>query len=176
MTGLGVPPSAIDEVVAVVKAYTTRVGGGAFPTEEKGEIGQLLRDKGNEYGATTGRPRRCGWLDMVVLKHTAWLNGVDKIAITKLDVLDGFEKIKVCVAYEIEGERTEEFPPHYSDLLKAKPVYLEMEGWKKPIKGLKKKEELPKEARRYLDFIAENMEAELLLVSTGANRDETVIF
>ncbi len=176
MTGLGVPPSAISEVVAVVKAYTTRVGGGAFPTEDKGEFGVMLREKGGEYGATTGRPRRCGWLDLVVLKYAAWLNGFSKVAITKLDVLDGFEKIKVCVAYEIDGERTEEFPLHYADLLKAKPVYIEFPGWKKPVKGVRKREDLPKEAMEYINYIAEAIEAELLLVSTGANRDHTVTF
>ncbi len=176
MTGLGVPPGAIDEVVAVVKAYTTRVGGGAFPTEEKGEFGCMLREKGGEYGATTGRPRRCGWLDLVVLKYAAWINGFTKIAVTKLDVLDGFEKIKVCIAYEIDGERTEEFPLNYSDLIRAKPVYLELDGWKKPVKGVRKKEDLPKEALNYVNFIADNMNAELLLVSTGANREHTVMF
>ncbi len=176
LTGLGVPPSSVDKVVGVVKAYTTRVGGGPFPTEETGEVGNYLRDKGGEYGATTGRPRRCGWLDLVALRYAAWINGMTHIAITKLDVLDELETIKVCVAYEIDGEITEEFPVDHVKFLKAKPVFRELPGWKGSVRGVNKREDLPKEALAYVEFIAESMGVEVLLVSTGAERGDTVLF
>ncbi len=175
-TGLGVPPTAVDQVVGVVKAYTTRVGGGPFPTEETGAIGDELRNKGGEYGATTGRPRRCGWLDLVALKYAAWVNGLNYIAVTKLDVLDGFDTIKVCVAYEIDGEITEEFPTNHVSFMKAKPVYKELPGWSGSVKGISDRNKLPKEAVNYVNFIAENMGVKVLLVSTGAERRETVVF
>ncbi len=174
LTGLGVPKDAVDTIVGVVKAYTTRVGGGPFPTEEKGSIGELLRNQGHEYGATTGRPRRCGWLDLVALKFASWINGMTHIAITKLDVLDGFDTIKVCVAYEIDGEITEEFPTNPVDFAKAKPIYKELPGWKTPVKGISRWEDLPKEAAGYVEFIAEATDTKILLVSTGAERNETV--
>ena len=176
MTGLGVPKDAVEKVVGVVKAYTTRVGGGPFPTEETGKLGDFLRDKGHEYGATTGRPRRCGWLDLVALKFACWVNGLTHIAITKLDVLDGFDKIKVCVAYDIDGEITEEFPTDPVKFAEAKPVYRELPGWKGTVKGISKKEDLPKEARAYIEFVAEQLGVEIFLVSTGPERKETVLF
>ena len=176
MTGLGVPKDSVEKIVGVVKAYTTRVGGGPFPTEETGNLGDLLREKGGEYGATTGRPRRCGWLDLVGLKFAAWVNGLTHIAITKLDVLDGFEKIKVCVAYEIDGEITEEFPTDYVKFCKARPIYKELPGWNTPVKGKNKREELPKEALNYIEFIAEQLDVDIMLVSTGADRRDTVMF
>ncbi len=176
LSGLGVPIKAVDTVIGVVKAYTTRVGGGPFPTEETGEIGQCLRDRGGEYGATTGRPRRCGWLDLVALRYACWINGITHIAVTKLDVLDGFDSIKVCVAYEIEGERTEEFPTDMVSFSKARPVYRELPGWKGSVKGADRREKLPKEAVAYLEFIAESLGVKLFLVSTGSERKETVVF
>lgn len=175
-TGLGVGFNAIDAVVGVVKAYTTRVGGGAFPTEQNNEIGNYMREKGVEYGATTGRPRRCGWIDLVALKYASSVNGMTHIAITKLDVLDGLDSIKVCVAYNIDGEITEEFPLSYSKFERAKPIYREFPGWKKPVRGIRRKEDLPKEAMEYVDYIAQTMGVEILMVSTGPSREDTVFF
>lgn len=175
-TGCGVGLNAVDTVIGVVKAYTTRVGGGAFPTEQDNEIGLYMREKGGEYGATTGRPRRCGWLDLVALRYAAMINGMTHIAITKLDVLDGLDRIRVCIAYEIDGEVVDEFPLSYSKFERAKPIYKEFEGWDKPVKGIKRKKDLPSNAMRYIEYIAESMGVKVFMVSTGPSRDETVFF
>ncbi len=175
-TGCGVGLNAVDTVIGVVKAYTTRVGGGAFPTEQDNEIGLYMREKGGEYGATTGRPRRCGWLDLVALRYAAMINGMTHIAITKLDVLDGLDRIRVCIAYEIDGEVVDEFPLSYRKLERAKPIYKEFEGWDKPVKGIKNKNDLPSNAMRYIEYIAESMGVKVFMVSTGPSRDETVFF
>ena len=175
LTGLGVPLKAIDEVMGVVKAYTTRVGGGPFPTELKDEVGELIRKRGNEYGATTGRPRRCGWLDMVALKHAAMVNGFTTLAVTKLDVLDCFEKIKVCVAYEYNGSRLTEFPSSLTVLYNCKPVYEELPGWMKPTSNARKLQDLPSNARRYLDYISESLQIDISIVSTGPERSQTIV-
>ena len=174
-TGLGIPPGHIHRVIGISKAYTTRVGGGPFPTELEGEEGQRLRDRGGEYGATTGRPRRCGWLDLVALKHAAWLNGLTELTITKLDVLDTLEEIKVCVAYDIDGERTEEMPADLDTFSRAKPVYKSFPGWQGLVKGTTNWEDLPTQARTYLEFIEEALNIPIKMVSTGPDRVETVI-
>jgi len=180
-TGAGIGPGKIKKVIGVTKAYTTRVGEGPFPTELKGKEGDVLREAGSEYGTTTGRPRRCGWLDLVVLKYAKMVNGLTGLAVTKLDVLSGLEKIKICIAYEIDGKRTEHFPSSAEALEKAKPVYVEMRGWdkwnereaeeivKKGVKGL------PENARKYLEFIETHVGVPISIVSIGPGRDETIV-
>jgi len=175
LTGLGVGPSAIDEVVGVIKAYTTRVGAGPFPTELIDETGELLRKYGDEYGATTGRPRRCGWLDLVALRHAVRINGVNAIAVTKLDVLDHQDEIKVCTAYELDGEICEEVPLDLARLSDVKPVYRTFPGWKEETTGNTRYADLPPKVREYLDWIADDLGVKILLVSTGAKRDETIM-
>jgi adenylosuccinate synthase len=174
-TGTGLAPQALNNVVGVLKAYTTRVGSGPFPTELDGELGQRLRDVGNEYGATTGRPRRCGWLDLVASKYAKMLNGINYIALTKLDVLTGLEKIKVCVAYEYEGRVLETFPPEIKILENLTPIYKEFDGWDEDITNIKSFEKLPENAKRYLEFIAEELDIKYALISLGTDRDETII-
>ena len=175
LTGLGVGPRMIDEVIGVVKAYTTRVGAGPFPTELVDEVGERIRRIGDEYGATTGRPRRCGWLDLVALRHAVRINGVDSIAVTKLDVLDELPEIKVCVAYELEGDRLDEVPLDLANLAHVKPVYRTLPGWTSETTGLTSFEALPANARRYLEFVAEDLGVDIFLVSTGARREETIL-
>lgn len=175
ITGLGVGPRAIDEVMGVVKAYTTRVGEGPFPTELKDKVGEEMRRRGVEYGATTGRPRRCGWLDMVALKYAVQINGFTKLAITKLDVLDVFERIKVCVAYEYNGTRLTDFPSSLSVLSNCKPIYEELPGWVSPTSEIRDPDELPANARRYLDYISEMLHTPISIVSVGPERNQTLI-
>ncbi|HEX29127.1 TPA: adenylosuccinate synthase [Candidatus Poribacteria bacterium] len=174
LTGLGVGPRAIDEIMGVVKAYTTRVGKGPFPTELKDKTGQEMRRRGVEYGATTGRPRRCGWLDMVALRYAARINGFTRLAITKLDVLDAFDKIKVCVAYEYNGSKLTDFPSSLSVLSKCKPIYEDLPGWRSPIGGIKTLKDMPPNARRYLDYISERLETPISIVSVGPERNQTI--
>ncbi len=174
LTGLGVGPKMIDEVVGVVKAYTTRVGAGPFPTELIDDMGEKLRRKGDEFGATTGRPRRCGWLDLVSLRHAIRINGVESIAVTKLDVLDGLEEVKVCTAYELNGEEISEVPLDLSELVHVKPVYKTVPGWSDPSTGITEFDKLPENARKYLKFIADDLKVRICLISTGAKRKETV--
>lgn len=174
-TGTGLPPSKIDGVLAVSKAYTTRVGGGPFPSELSGALGDLLRERGNEYGATTGRPRRCGWFDAVVLRYAVRVNGVDTIALTKLDVLDACESVKICVGYRHKGGVVKEFPLEERLLADCEPVYEEMPGWHSSTAGLRSVEELPVKARRYLDRLVELVGRDFCLISTGAMRDETIV-
>ncbi|UCD16864.1 MAG: adenylosuccinate synthase [Candidatus Zixiibacteriota bacterium] len=175
LTGLGIGPKMIDEVIGIVKAYTTRVGAGPFPTELVDQLGDELRDAGGEYGTTTGRPRRTGWLDLVALRHACRINGVEKIAITKLDVLDRFEKIRVCVAYHLEGKDITELPLDPSALWDVKPVYRDFPGWQSNTCGLESFASLPKNTGDYLNFIAKEVEAEICLISTGARRCDTII-
>lgn len=174
-TGLGIGPRMVDEVVGVVKAYCTRVGAGPFPTELTGEICERLREKGQEFGATTGRPRRTGWLDLVALRHACRINGVDKIAVTKLDVLDDFKTIKACMAYEIDGVEVTEFPPLISTFERVRPVYREFPGWQTDTGAVTQFDQLPEEAQSYVRFMADQMGAEIKLVSTGAARSETIL-
>jgi adenylosuccinate synthase len=174
-----VGPRAIDRVVGVTKAYTTRVGAGPFVTELKDEIGMHLQNVGGEFGTTTGRARRCGWLDLVVVRHAVRLNGMTAMAVTKLDVLNDLETIKVCVAYEIDGERVENFPGNVSKVERAKPIYEELNGWKSwdgntaelCKKGLAA---LPKGLRDYLEYISKGAGAPVGIVSVGKGRDETI--
>jgi len=175
LTGLGVGPRMIDEVVGVVKAYTTRVGTGPFPTELIDDTGDHLRALGDEYGATTGRPRRCGWLDLVALRHTFRINGVDTMAVTKLDVLDESDEIKVCTHYELRGERLNQVPLDLAELNHVKPVYESLPGWKSDTTGVTKLGDLPQKAREYLNFIANDLDVSICVVSTGAKREETIM-
>ncbi len=175
LTGLGIGPKMIDEVVGVVKAYTTRVGSGPFPTELTNEIGRQLQTIGGEFGATTGRPRRTGWLDMVTLRHACRINGVEKLAITKLDVLDDIDKINICNAYRLNGQLIEQAPLDLGDLWNVEPVYMEFDGWKSSTTGMTKFGDLPANARKYLDYIAHELGAEISLVSTGPGRQETIV-
>ncbi|MFH1237275.1 MAG: adenylosuccinate synthase [Candidatus Aenigmatarchaeota archaeon] len=180
-TGAGVGPGRITNVVGVTKAYTTRVGEGPFPTEMKDDEGERLREAGCEYGTTTGRPRRCGWLDFVVLKYAKMVNGLTSLAITKLDVLSGMDKIKVCIAYEIDGKKTDRMPSTIEELEKAKPVYIELDGWPKWSEEEAKRiassglGALPEQARQYLKFIESKAGVPISIVSIGPGRDETIV-
>lgn len=174
-SGLGISPKHVNKIIAVAKAYTTRVGSGPFPTEEKGEVGIALREKGHEYGSTTGRPRRCGWLDLVALKYSFMVNDFDYIALTKIDVLDEFEEIKVAVAYSYKNGRLENFPPEPEVLEEVKPVYRTFKGWKKSTRGAKDIYTLPQEALDYIKFIEDFLEKPIWLISTGPARDEYIL-
>lgn len=174
-TGLGVPPQSITEVMGIVKAYTTRVGGGPFPTEERGEVGELLRKRGHEFGATTGRPRRCGWADTLVIRHAARVNGMTSMAITKLDILDTFDEIKICVGYKYNRKVYEEMPCELHILENAEPQYITMPGWKQSTVGIKKYDALPKKAQRYLEKLSKLCGVKPAIISTGPRRDETII-
>jgi adenylosuccinate synthase len=175
-SGCGIPPRRIDRFVGIVKAYTTRVGGGPFPTELHDAIGDHIRTAGKEFGTVTGRPRRCGWLDAVALRYTALLNGVDSIAVMLLDVLSQLDEIKLCEAYEIEGERTNEFAVPLDKLAKCKPVYRTFPGWKRDISCCRNVADLPNEARSYIDAITQYLQIPVKLCSVGPERDQTVIF
>ncbi len=172
--GSGVPSRYMNRVLGIVKAYSTRVGGGPFPTEQDNEIGQRIRDQGNEYGTVTKRPRRCGWLDAVAIRYTARLSGVDSICVMLLDVLSGLDELKICTDYEINGERTIRFPSHVDDLRMAKPVYETLPGWQDDITGVRKLDDLPENARLYLDRIMELIGVPIELVSVGPERDQTI--
>jgi adenylosuccinate synthase len=174
-TGSGVAPTRIGAVIGVSKAYATRVGGGPFPTELFDEEGQGIRDRGNEYGSTTGRPRRCGWFDAPVLRYASRLNGLSGVALTKLDVLSGLPRVNVCVAYEIDGVRREEVPLSLDEFEAAKPVYERMEGWKEDISSAREFGDLPKAAQKYVRTLEEVTGVEISLVSVGADRNETII-
>ncbi|MFH1374548.1 MAG: adenylosuccinate synthase [bacterium] len=175
LTGLGVGPRLIDEVIGIVKAYTTRVGAGPFPTELIDKTGEQLRNIGREFGASTGRPRRCGWLDLVILRHSIGVNGVDAIAVTKLDVLDDLDEIKVCIAYQLDGQTIDQVPLDLSRLDEVKPVYRTFPGWQTETTGITSFDQLPANARKYLSFIADDLKVKIALVSTGAKRTETIV-
>lgn len=174
-TGLGIPPTAISNIVGVVKAYTTRVGNGPFPTELTDEAGETLRATGAEFGATTGRPRRCGWLDLVALNYSVMINGIKEIALTKLDVLDDFDEIKICTEYEIDGKRTDMFPADCESLLKCKPVYKTLKGWKKKLHGTKNLSELPVETLDYFKEIESYTRAKIKIISLSPDRNDTIV-
>ncbi len=174
-TGLGIAPNTITEVMGIVKAYTTRVGSGPFPTELHDETGELLRMRGKEYGATTGRPRRCGWADTLVIRHAVRVNGMTSAAITKLDVLDPFDEIKICVGYKYNGKLYEELPSELSILEKGIPQYITMPGWKQSTVGIKKYEALPRGARNYVQKLCKLCGVKPAIISTGPRRDETII-
>ena len=174
-TGCGVPPTRIDGVLGVAKAYCTRVGTGPFPTEQHGPEGAQIRERGAEYGASTGRPRRCGWFDAVAVRYAVRVNGFDTLAITKLDVLDELEAVPVCTGYRFEGETLEEMPSDASILEACEPVYEMLPGWKTATAGVRDWAMLPENARRYVERLAGLVGAEIGLVSTGPDRDQTVI-
>ena len=174
-TGLGVGPRAIDGVMGVVKVYTTRVGEGPLPTELHDEMGTRLRDSGNEYGAVTGRPRRCGWYDAVAVRYGARVNGLDALALTKLDVLDGLEEIKICTAYRCGDRTLTEFPSDILQLAACVPVYETLPGWSEPTKGVRRFDDLPENAKRYIVRLEQVSGVSAALVSTGSERHDTIL-
>jgi adenylosuccinate synthase len=171
-TGVGIGPQRIDTIIGVAKAYVTRVGEGPFPSEIQGEDQERMRELGREYGTVTGRSRRCGWLDLVALRYAVRVNGIDKLALTKLDVLSHFDELPVCIAYELrDGERTRDFPAHQSDFHAARPVYETLEGWRdEPLDACSSVADLPGAARRYVEFVERELDVEVTLVGTGAER------
>jgi adenylosuccinate synthase len=172
--GTGIGLQYIDEIIGIVKSYSTRVGRGPLPTELTDKTGEYLQKKGHEFGATTGRPRRCGWLDLVVANHSCMISGINKLAITKLDVLDGLETIKVCTKYELNNKEIEYFPAKIDDVSKCKPIYEEFKGWDNFDKNLNKITELPNEAQNYLKFIENKLNIPISLISIGPMRKETI--
>jgi adenylosuccinate synthase len=174
-TGLGIPPRAIGGVLGVAKAYTTRVGEGPLPTELSGALADRLRESGQEYGASTGRPRRCGWYDAVVVRYSARINGLDALALTKLDVLDGLPEVLICTGYKTSNGTMTEFPADLRGLASAQPVYETLAGWSSPTKGATRMEELPSEAQRYIRRLEEVSGVECGIVSTGSDRAETIV-
>ena len=176
--GAGIPPHHITGVLGIVRTYATRVGEGPFPTEmldDEESTANLIRERGNEYGSVTRRPRRCGWFDAVATRYAAELNGFDSLALTKLDVLDELDEIKVCVGYEIGGETIETFPAVSKELREIKPVYATLPGWKSETLGITEFDKLPANARRYVEFLSNKIEVEIGLISTGPERDQTII-
>ncbi|MFZ5944998.1 MAG: adenylosuccinate synthase [Bacillota bacterium] len=173
--GAGVGPTDISKVIGVVKAYTTRVGEGPFPTELTGDMGDLIRKIGHEFGTTTGRPRRCGWLDCVILRYAARVSGLDSIAITKLDVLDSIEKIKICVGYKYNGSELKDFPSSLKVLAQCQPVYEEMDGWLEDTTNARSYEELPEKAREYIQRITELIGVKTAIIAVGPKREQTII-
>ena len=172
-TGSGIPPTRIDSVIGIVKAYTTRVGNGPFPTELLDDDGEKLRKIGAEFGATTGRPRRCGWYDAFLVAYSKMINGITSVALTKLDVLSGFEKIKVCIVYELNGKRLKTFPTNVEQLGSVTPVYETLEGWNTDITGCEHYEDLPAKTLDYLDFISRQSGIKIDIVSVGPKRTQT---
>ena len=172
-TGLGIAPNKIGDVYGIFKAYCTRVGSGPFPTELFDETGKLIRDLGHEYGAVTGRERRCGWIDLVALKYAIMINGVTKLIMMKSDVLDGFETIKACVAYDVEGTVTDRFP-FSIDADKVKPIYTELPGWKTPMSSMTSEAEFPKAFNDYISFLEKELGTPIVIVSVGPDRKQTI--
>ncbi len=176
--GAGIPPHHITGVLGIVRTYATRVGEGPFPSEmleNEEDVAHLIRERGNEYGSVTKRPRRCGWFDSVATRYAAELNGFDSVALTKVDVLDALDEIKVCIGYEINGERVDTFPAVSQDLRQIKPIYKTLEGWKSETLGMTEIEQLPAKAREYVDYLSESIGVEIGLISTGPERDQTII-
>jgi adenylosuccinate synthase len=175
LTGTGLPPSRLDRVIGVIKAYTTRVGGGPFPTELDDEVGEGIRARGQEFGASTGRPRRTGWFDAVIARYSVMVNGLDALALTKLDVLDELEQIQICVGYRIDGTETDQVPFDAAKMSQATPIYETLPGWQSRTRGISRIEELPERARAYLQRLAELSGAPFALISTGPERNETIL-
>ena len=175
LTGTGVPPTAIDTVIGITKAYCTRVGGGPFPSELTDAEGEDLRKRGNEYGAVTGRPRRTGWLDLPLLRYAGMINGISWLVVTKLDVLDHLAEIPVCVGYKVDGKATEEVPAQACGYEKIECVYRKMAGWATPTQSIRTVDELPKAAREYLAFIEKETGAQVGMISTGPDREQTIL-
>ena len=174
-TGLGVPPKAVGTVLGVVKAYTTRVGEGPLPTELVGEMGNRLRESGQEYGASTGRPRRCGWYDAVAVRFSARVSGIDALALTKLDVLDGIESISLCTGYRCDGRTLQDFPADLKLLAGCEPIYEQMPGWTEPTRGVQSYDRLPKAAQAYVRRLEEVTGVPAAIISTGSDREETIV-
>jgi adenylosuccinate synthase len=175
VTGTGVAPTAIGMVIGVTKAYCTRVGGGPFPTEAMDALGEQLRKRGNEFGAVTGRPRRCGWLDLPLLRYSVMVNGISWLVVTKLDVLDELAEIPVCVGYKINGKKTAEIPAHASGLDHVQPVYKTLPGWRRATAEISSFEKLPAKAREYLAFVEKETGACIGMISTGPGREQTML-
>ena len=176
--GTGLAPQRITGVLGIVRTYTTRVGEGPFPTEMlkgESEMGQLIRERGREYGASTGRPRRCGWFDAFATRYAAEINGFSSVALTKLDVLDALDEIKVCTGYRLDDRELESFPAVSQDLRRVEPIYATLPGWKSSTEGITRMEELPENARRYVEFLSDQIGVEIGLVSTGPERGQTII-
>ena len=174
-TGLGVAPTRISGIIGVSKAYTTRVGAGPFPTEDNDAAGKLLRDRGKEFGSVTQRARRCGWIDLPVLRYSSMLNGLESLVVTKLDVLDALEEIPVCTSYELDGSIVHEVPPQAGTLDRVRPIYKVLPGWKQSTFGLTRYRDLPRQARAYLEFIRDQLGLEISLISTGPERSQTIV-
>jgi adenylosuccinate synthase len=172
--GTGVSPTKIDKAVACVKAYTTRVGEGPFPTEFSSQMEEIIRKKGKEYGATTGRPRRCGWFDSVLVRYSAIINGFTELAIMKLDVLDDLKKIKICTSYRYKGKTYKTFPMDFEVISQAKPVYEEMDGWCTPLSGIRKYKDLPKNAKLYVERLEALLKVKVKYISIGSSRDQII--
>jgi adenylosuccinate synthase len=174
-SGSGVPGRYITKVIGIIKAYNTRVGGGPLPTEQDNDIGQHIRERGNEYGTVTKRPRRCGWFDAVAVRYTSRLSGVDVLAVMLLDVLSELPELKICTAYELDGRRTTDFPSHVDDLRRVVPVYETMPGWQTPITHIRRMEDLPRNARNYLDRLSQILHRPVEIVSVGPDREQTIL-
>ncbi|MEO8851864.1 MAG: adenylosuccinate synthase, partial [Allobranchiibius sp.] len=174
-TGAGIPPTRIDSVIAVLKAYTTRVGEGPFPTELLDDNGEFLRKTGAEFGTTTGRPRRCGWMDTVIGRYANRVNGTTDFVLTKLDVLTGLETVPVCVAYDVDGVRHDEMPVSQSDFHHATPIYEDLPGWFEDITGARHYEDLPERCREYVEFVEERIGARISVIGVGPGRDEVIV-
>ncbi|MCF8330002.1 MAG: adenylosuccinate synthase [Crocinitomicaceae bacterium] len=173
-TGLGIAPNKIGSVIGIFKAYCTRVGSGPFPTELLDEVGESIRQEGREFGSTTGRPRRCGWIDLVQLKYAIMINGVTELSMMKADILSIFDKIKICTHYEIEGEKITEFPYDVNDL-DVKPIYIEMNGWKKDLTALSQYNDAPVELKNYVEYLEKELNVPITLVSVGPDRKQTLL-
>lgn len=173
-TGTGIPPTAISHVMGISKAYCTRVGNGPFPTELHGELGEEIRRIGGEFGATTGRPRRCGWIDLVALKYAARINGMNELTITKLDVLDHLEEVKACIAYKLDGKEIDYFPVNTAELERVEPVYTTFKGWKTSTNGIQSINDFPTPAQDFLNAICSYVGVKLTMISTGPDRSETI--
>jgi adenylosuccinate synthase len=174
LVGSGIGPKEVDRVIGVTKAYVTRVGSGPFPTEEEGSAGEGMRERGQEFGTTTGRPRRCGWFDTIQLRYAARVNGLTELFLTKLDVLSGLSTVKVCTAYRFEGRTYEDFPPHQTIVHKAEPVYEDLEGWTEDLAGVRGADELPPAARKYVERLSDLGGVPVRTVSVGPSREQTV--
>ncbi len=174
LVGSGISPTLIDGVIGVVKAYTTRVGEGPFPTEFSGKMMELIRNRGEEYGSTTGRPRRCGWFDAVVARHAVRINGLTELSVMKLDVLSGLPHVKIATAYRVGGKVIKDYPHATVELAKAKPVYETLKGWNEDLSGVRRWRDFPKAAQRYLKRLEFLLETPIKIVSIGSKREQTV--
>lgn len=172
--GTGLGPTQIDQIIAVTKSYTTRVGAGAFPTEQDNEIGNRIRERGAEYGTTTGRPRRCGWLDGVALRYSALVNGLTDLYLGHMDVLSGFDEVKIAVAYTLDGEQIEDFPSDQGRLCRCTPIYRSLPGWKEDVTEIKRYEDMPENARKFIETVEEFIGVPITMVSVGRRRDQTI--